>query len=205
MKGFAVKRITFLAAFVSALLLVPAGLHAEGLMSSVSFQPIPAGSSIFVRPLDNSDQNLALQKDFERALKGKGFIVAKDANLILTFETRDTAGSWSGGGPNRFLELSNNDVQTGVDAPRVRLNLFNSARGGILNPNRKDRTRTVTPSSFRIEVSLDDKTNGKCLWQGWSSADIRIGAGPSTTRTMIPALINGFGQTVKRKTFPLPQ
>lgn len=205
MKGFAVKRITFLAVFISSWLLVPAGVHADGLMSSVSFRPIPAGSAIFVRPLDNSDQNLALQKDFERALQSKGFTVAKDANLILTFETRDTAGSWSGGGPNRFLELSNNDVQTGVDAPRVRLNLFNSARGGILNPNRKDRTRTVTPSSFRIDVSLDDKTNGKRLWQGWSSADIRIGGRHSMTRTMIPALINGFGRTVRQKTFPLLQ
>ncbi len=205
MKGFAVKRITFLAVFVSALLMVPAVVHAEGLMSSVSFRPIPAGSSIFVRPLDNSDQNLALQKDFERALKGKGFIVAKNANLILTFETHDTPGSWSGGGPNRFLELSNNDAQTGVDAPRVLFNLFNSTRGGILNPNRKDRTRTVTPSSFRIDVSLDDKTNGKRLWQGWSSADIRVGDGNSTSRTMVPALIDGFGQTVRRKTFSLLQ
>ena len=174
-------------------------------MSSVSFQPIPAGSPIFVRPLDNSDQNLALQKDFERALKGKGYTVAKNANLILTFETRDTAGSWSGGGPNRFLELSNNDVQTGIDAPRVHLNLFNSARGGILNPDRKDRTRTVTPSSFRIDVSLDDKTSGKRLWQGWSSADIRVVGGRSTNQTMIPALIDGFGQTVKQKTFSLLQ
>ena len=197
------KRPIFLAAFVSALLLVPAVVHAEGLMSSVSFRPIPAGSSILVRPLDNSDQNLALQKDFERALIGKGYTVAKDANLILTFETRDTAGSWSGGGPNRFLELSNNDVQTGVDAPRVRLNLFNSARGGILNPNRKDKTRTVTPSSFRIDVFLDDKTSGKRLWQGWSSVNIRVGGGRSTIQTMIPALIDGFGQTVKQKTFPL--
>jgi len=204
-KGFAVKRKFFLAAFVSAWFLVPAVLHAEGLMSSVSFLPIPAGATILVRPLDNSDHNLALRKDFERALTAKGYTIAKDANLILTFETRDTAGAWSGGGPNRFLELSNNDAQTGVDAPRVRLNLFNSARGGIFNPGRKDTTRTVTPSSFGIDVTLEDKTNGKRLWQGWSSADISVGDGRSTTQAMIPALIDGFGKTVKQKTFPLLQ
>ena len=203
MKRFSLRSVTFLAVFVSALVAATAAVNAEGLMNAVSFSPIPAGSEIFVRPMDNSDRNLILQKDFKRTLKRKGYTVTKDADLILTFETRDTAGSWTGGGPNRFIELSNNHDQSGVNAPRVRLNLFNSARGGILNPDRKEATRTVTPSSFRIDVTLDSKTDGKRLWQGWSSADIGAASNRRMTRAMIPVLIEGLGQTIKQQTFPL--
>ena len=153
--------------------------------------------------MDNSDQNLVLQKDFERALRKKGYKVSKDAPLILTFETRDSGGSWSGGGPNNIVELSNNPDQTGVNAPRVRFNLFNSARGGLLNPARKERTRTVSPSLFRIDVTIDDKTNGKRLWQGWSSAELGLSTNRALRRAMIPTIIDGLGKTVKKQSFPL--
>ena len=197
--------MAFLAVFLSALLSVVLSVRAEGTISAVSFLPVPVGSTILVRPLDNSDSNLILQKDFERALKSKGYTVGKDATLILTFETRDDSGAWAGGGENRFLELSNNSDQSGINAPRVRLNLFNSRRGGLLNPDLKDVTRTVTPSSFRIDVSIDEKSNGKRMWQGWSSAPARVGGNRETSRKMIPVLVDGLGQTIRRKTFSLIQ
>ncbi len=174
-------------------------------MNAVSFLPVPAGSAILVRPLDNSDDNLVLLEDFENALKNKGYTISKDAALILTFETRDDSGSWAGGGENRFVELSNNHDHSGVDAPRVRFNLFNSQRGGILNSDRKEATHTVTPSSFRIEVTVDDKSNGKRVWQGWGSAETRVGTSQETSRKMVPFLIDGLGRTIRQKTFPLNQ
>ena len=197
------RKMTFFAVFLSALISAVSAVKAEGLMSAVSFLPVPAGSMIFVRPLDNSDSNLILQKDFENALKSKGYTIGKDAALILSFETIDDSGAWSGGGENRFVELSNNHDQSGIDAPRVHFNLFNSRRGGILNPDRKETTRTVTPSSFRIDVTIDDKSNGKRMWQGWSSAATRVGDDHETSRKMIPVLVDGLGQTIRRKTFSL--
>ncbi len=196
------RRFAFLAALLLFWLTAPA-VHADGLLNAVSFQPLPQGAALFVRPLDNSDQNIALQAEFERELKQKGFTVSKDASLIFSFETRDAAGSWTGGGPNPFVELSNNHDQSGVNAPQVRFNLFNSNRGGILNPARKDRTRTVTPSRFRIDVTIDDRTNGKRLWQGWSTDDISIWTIRSMSMSMIPAIVNGMGKTVKKKSLTL--
>ena len=195
------KRIGLLAAF--SFFLTAATAFADGQLNAVAFQPLPRGSALFVRPLDNSDHNLILQKDFERVLRQKGYTVSRDAALILTFETRDTAGFWSGGGPNRLVELSNNPDQTGIEAPSGRLNLFNSTRGGLLNPDRRELTQTVTPSSFRIDITIDDKSYGKRLWQGWSSADIGPGDNRKLTRNMIPILVNSLGQTVRQKSFPL--
>ena len=64
-------------------------------------------------------------------------------------------------------------------------------------------TQTVTPSSFRIDITIDDKSNGKRLWQGWSSADIGPGDNRQMTLNMIPILVNSLGQTVRQKSFPL--
>lgn len=202
-KGFNVKRFGFTTVFLSAYMLAATAAYGDGLMNAVSYQPLPAGSSIFVRPLDNSDHNLVLKADFERALKQKGYTVSKDATLILTFETRDAAGSWTGGGNNRLVELTNNHDQSGVDAPRVHLNLFNSARGGLLNPERSRPTRMVTPSRFRIDATIDDATDGKRLWQGWSTTDIGAGDSRALTRAMIPILVEGLGKTIRQQTFEL--
>ena len=68
--------MTFLAVFLSALLSVVLSVRAEGTISAVSFLPVPVGSTILVRPLDNSDSNLILQKDFERALKDYSAVLA---------------------------------------------------------------------------------------------------------------------------------
>ena len=197
------KRFGYLSVFFLVSALAAAGVRADGLMNAVSYQPLPPGSAIFVRPMDNSDQNMRLKKDFEYALKRKGYTISENANLILTFETRDAAGAWTGGGPNPYIELSDNHDQTGVNAPQVRFNLFNSSRGGLLNPDRTETTRMVTASSFRIDATIDDKTNGKRIWQGWSTTDIGAGGARNLMRAMIPVLVDVVGQTVRQKSFPL--
>ncbi|NQV84203.1 MAG: hypothetical protein HQ494_10330 [Rhodospirillales bacterium] len=197
------RKLTFLAVVLSLVASGASTLRAEGIISAVSFLPMPAGSAIFVRPMDNSNHNLSLQKAFEDALKNKGYSIKNDATLILTFETQDDTGAWAGGGENRYVELSNNSDQSGTNAPRVRFNLFNSARGGLLNPDRKESTHTVTPSSFRIDVTVDDKSNGKRMWEGWSSAGIGVGNSQETSHKMIPALVDGLGQTIRQETFPI--
>ena len=202
-EGFTVKRFGFLSLFFLASALAAAGVRADGLMNAVSYRQLPAGAAIFVRPMDNSDQNMRLKKDFEYALKRKGYTISENANLILTFETRDAAGAWTGGGPNPYIELSDNHDQTGVNAPKVRFNLFNSARGGLFNRDRTQTTRMVTPSSFRLDATIDDKANGKRLWQGWSTTDIGAGGARNLMRAMIPVLVDVVGKTVRRKSFPL--
>ena len=85
----------------------------EGLMNSVSFKPLPAGSVIRVRALDNSDYNLVLQADFESALRSKGYTVSQNASIIFTFETRNEIGSWSTIGRRHILSLESYGGQGG--------------------------------------------------------------------------------------------
>lgn len=195
--------IPFLTVFIFSLIFSTSNARAEGLVSAVSFSPLPSGSAISVRPLDNTNSNMILKKDFELALKRKGFKIGRDEALVLTFETTDVSGAWIGGGENLIIELSNHDDQSGTDFPRVHLNLFNSQRGGILNSEHLEKTRTVTPSSFRIDVTIDKKTNGKRIWQGWSSIKSRIGNNQKPSREMVSVLVESLGQNISRKPFSL--
>ena len=198
------RRIALLSALASVVFLTTAAASADGTLNAVSYQPMPTGTTLSVRPLDNSDHNMLLKADFERALRGKGYTISDDAKLVFTFETMDTAGAWTGGGPNPFIELSNNPDQTGIEAPRVKFNLFNTERGGILNPDRTEVTRMVTPSSFRIDVTIDSLTDGKRLWHGWSSINIGAGDNREMTRSMVPVMVEGLGKTVREQKFQVP-
>ncbi len=93
------------------------GSAGDGVLNAVAYRPLPQGSSIAVRPLDNSDENQVLQQEFERALRAGGYTVSKDANLILTFETRSQVGAWSDDGRRQLLQLLNSQNPGGQEPP----------------------------------------------------------------------------------------
>lgn len=197
-------RILLLAMTLTLLALVPRESVAQGMVNAVAFAEFPAGATIDVDPLDDSDESLALLKEIEQQLRAKGYEVAEGADLVLTFELRDLKGAWTGGGTNSFLQFRNTDDHTGTDAPEVRLNLFKSDKGGLINRlgnERPEGTRQVASSELRLDATLDDRTNGKRLWHGWSVIDIGASDELDRHKRMIPPLIETFGDTVRQKTF----
>ncbi len=189
---------------VSTLASATVAAAADGRLNAVSYQEIPSGTALMVRPLDNSDHNLLLKADFERALRSKGYTISQDAKVAFTFETMDTAGAWTGSGPNPFVELSNNPDQTGVEAPQVRFNLFNTRRGGILNPERTETTRMVTPSSFRIDATIDSLTDGRRFWHGWGIVNVGADDSRERSRALVPPLVDGIGKTIRQQSLQVP-
>ena len=177
----------------------------EGLLNAVAYKPFPEGAPIAVRPLDDSDENLALLRRFEGELRAGGYAVAADAALVLTFEIRDSVGTWSDGGRRTVLELEfKTEAGIGGDKERLRLNLFDNVSGGMLNEGRERGTSIVTPSQYRVDATIDDRRSGQRLWQGWAIAYLREADGATLTRSMVPALVGSFGQTVRRQPFKLP-
>ena len=84
---------------------------AQGRLNAVSFDPLPDDGAIFVRPLDNSDENLALKVEFERELAARGYVIATKADsLVLTFGTRDEAGGISSGDRRHVIEIEQNAI-----------------------------------------------------------------------------------------------
>ncbi len=178
------------------------GSAGDGVLNAVAYRPLPSGASIAVRPLDNSDENQVLQQVFERELKAAGYTVSDDANLVLTFETRGQVGAWSDGGRRQLLQLQNSQGVGGQDSPQVSLNLYDSRRGAVFNEGRTG-TQITTLSSYRLDATIDDRTDGKRLWQAWTTAAVGRSDGFTLTKAMVPVMVAGIGYTVKRQAFTL--
>lgn len=192
----------FVCAWAVVLQAVPAH-SGEGILSAVVYQPLPVGVAITVRPLDNSDANLVLQREFERQLRRLGHRVSPDGMLILTFETRNVIGTWSEPGRRTIIELEGRNAVGDDNSTKAMVNIYDSKRGGVLNKGQGGPS-IVTPSQFRLEVTVDARQSGKRLWQGWTVADQGRTDGLMLTQAMIPSLVGNLGKTVRGQPISLP-
>lgn len=189
---------------ISATLYAPETRAADIALNAVSYFDLPQSEAVTVETFDDSDATMVLQTRFIDELRAQGYTVTDNARLILSFVTRDTTGTWSGGGPNRLIEFKNSDDHTGTEAPDVRLNIYDNRRGGILNPKRDAGITEVAPSQYRIEAALEDRSNGRRLWEGWSVADIGASDNPEIHAAMVKPIISSIGKTVRDQRIPLP-
>ena len=192
-------------AFLLAMAAVSADAQSidEGVLNAVSYGPLPGSSAIFVEPLDNSDLNLEVQAEFERQLRAGGYTISADAVLILTFETRDEIGAWSDRGRRTVIELQGRGGVVGRDSASARVNLFDSAKGGVLNRGQGGGTTIVTPSRYRLDVTIDDRRTGVRLWKAWAIAELQQYDGATLTKAMVPTLVRNLGESVKSEPFEL--
>lgn len=173
---------------------------AEGELFATSYQSIPAGAAIAVRPWDDSADNLTLASEISAALRNAGYRVENDATLVLSFGTRDEIGAWSSGGRRSVLELKGQTGRSDAETARVQLNLFSSDQGGVLN--RGEEPSAVVPTKYQLEMSVDGP-NGVRFWQGEAAANLERSDGLSLTRSMIPALIREFGRNAPIQRFEI--
>lgn len=177
----------------------------KGLMNAVLYNPLPAGAAVTVSPLDNSDDNMILQKVFETDLAARGYKISADAPLILSFETRDVVGAYTSRDARHVLELSGGGGQGGGEDTKARVNVFDSNTGGLLNPGRDTGdTHIVTPTQYRMDVTIDRRDNGSRLWQAWALADLGQSDGLTLTRAMVPVITRAIGKTVRQQPFTVP-
>jgi hypothetical protein len=167
----------------------------EATLNAVAFAPLPANTAIEVRVLDDSEENLAIKRAVALALAERGFhTMPKEAPLVLTIETGDLVGAWQTPSPTERIPVPDDRgrlfPQGEVDVTRqVRLPL--------------PRTTVVTPPQYRLGLTLDARTSGERIWQGWSMADLSQGQPLDLGRAMVPKLADSIGHTVREQVFPL--
>jgi len=78
-------------AIVAFAIMAPTAARADGLdgvtVTARSFEPVPAGASIFVKVLDNSTANLQLRSVIKRELVAQKRTLTDEAPLVLRFTT----------------------------------------------------------------------------------------------------------------------
>jgi hypothetical protein len=205
-------RFGFALAGCAVLVTVHAGLtmaqeSPTGVLNAVAFKPLPAGAPILVRPFNDTDENLAIKKEFEEALKARGYTIGTDPKgIVLSFESRSQPGYWTSTPQRKFVELqgsagSGTRLEKGS---RGVVNLYNSQQGAVFNEGKRN---VVTPAAtlFRLDVNIDDKTEGKSLWLAWALANLAEGDPATLARAMVPVIVDTIGEGAKEQPFKLLQ
>jgi hypothetical protein len=168
---------------------------ARGRLHAVSFGPLPEGMPILVRPLDDTDENLAIKNEFESAMAADGINVAADeASLVLSFETREEVAAGPAPKPQSTIHFRGQGGRMSTSDERNVPKLIEAPREG---------TQIYRPSRYRIDATIDDKLDGTRLWQGWAVADLGEHTHLFLAKTMVPAIVDSIGQTVRERPFPL--
>lgn len=199
------KLIKFIGLLVLAAILAVSSLAsaADGMVNSVAFDPVPRGARLTVETYDDSEHTVILERDFTDAIRRAGYVTEDNAPLAFTFEIRNVIGAWSTGDRRHIFSFeTQRGSDGGGDRTEARVNVFNSTSGGLLNKGQSE-TSIATPSSYRIDVTVEDKKAGRTLWQGWTVADLTGADHIELTRRMVPVLVEAIGKTLRQETFPL--
>jgi hypothetical protein len=180
---------------VTASLFAWAAATGEATLNAVAFEHYPADASIQVSVLDDSEENLAIAAELQRALTERGFSLASDHGpLVLTLETGNPVGA--------------SRTTSGTDRVRImddRGRLFPDGEIDVTRQVRLPlpRTTVVTPAQYRIGLTIDDRASGGRVWEGWAIADLSQGEPAELARAMVPRLVDSIGHTVREQVFTL--
>lgn len=167
----------------------------QATLNAVAFESFPDGQPLDVRVLDNSEENLRIAREAERAFTERGFSITEDQGaLVLTIETGDIAGALS--------------TRRDTEAVEMRDDRGRLSPGGELAVTRQvqypfPKTNVVTPAQYRIGFTIDDGATGDRIWQGWVIADLGSGEPAEFARAMLPKLADSIGRTVREEVFTL--
>ena len=65
--------------------------------------------------------------------------------------------------------------------------------------NQPGRPEGVNPSKYRLEARLDDRSDGRTLWQGWTTANLNRGEGSTLLEAMVGPLASSVGETIREQ------
>ena len=172
------KIITLLSFFILSVLASLTYAQAEdGYINALSLQALPQKKSIQIQPLDNSNDNLVLQKISEIEIRKFGFMIDPNASLVLTVSTRDQISNWDSGSKREIFSLETKTGRGYQERTKARVNVFDSASRGLLNKGNDIRKAGAIASQCKLDMTLENSNNSQTYWRAWSIADLGAGGG----------------------------
>ena len=168
-----------------------------GRVTARSFDPVAAGATIEVSPLDDRQENLRLAAEFRRRLAAAGYRMGdSSAPLRLSFdsEVRPLGGAAAprrGGGGDGTGSLPGGPDPTPTPDRPIRRGQ-EQAGGGQSSGLR-----------YVINAQLDERAAGKRVWQGNVRYDDVEGDRTRMLLRLVPRLTGVFGRTERGRGFAL--
>ncbi len=148
----------FLTIMALTVLATPAA--ADGLSSGYVCGQFPPAYNVDVEVNDDSPQMLKIKDSAIRALKRDHTGISDSADLILAIDARTRLE-----GTKRKKPDLGSVTDGSSERIRARMNLWSNKRDSIVG-GRKTTVIAEAIDEVRVEITVNDKSNGKCVWRG---------------------------------------
>ncbi len=195
-----INRLILAAALLAAA--VPAAGQAKdeavGRVTAFACESLPSPLNIEVETSDGSPQADRLRRVLVRSLLARQAVVSPGAPLRLSLYVESVRAPEIRKGRDLDKVGSGNDVD---DPIRIRIDIWSNRRNSVIGGLR-DQVLTAV-DELRIEITLDSRTNGRCVWQG--KAVFKLGGRDeiATAETIIPLLVERLGRSARAEPFDL--
>jgi hypothetical protein len=187
-----IRRVT--AAF--ALLVASAPLAAEpsgpnGTLRSIACGKLDGRHHFELMLQDDSPTYIRVGRTLAAELQSKRAEVSSAAplRLSLSIDTVHTSPRHRRPDLGRF----SHDTDRGT---RVQLNVWSNQHDSLIGGRRETVPRQAT-DEIRVEIAINDKANGRCVWQGEAVVDLDGRDADEVAATVIPLLVAHIGETVR--------
>jgi hypothetical protein len=170
----------------------------DGVLIAFACGVVPRNVPVEVQPPDDTPAQTALRDVVVAELRRSGIAVAAGAPVRVTFEggmERDLASR----GVPRYGEITGHN-----DRFELRFRLWSSSEDSVIG-GRRDEADRPQANRYRLGIFINDRTNGRCLWQGEALHDVEGADETVTARRMVPVLLRHLGQTVRQRAFTLDE
>lgn len=148
----------FLAITMFALISTP--VMADGLLSGYACGQMPATYKVDVEVVDDSPQMLRIRDIAIDGLKRKQAQISGSAELVLAIDTHTLRE-----GAKRKKRDLGSVTDGSSERIRARMNVWSNRKDSIIG-GRKDGLVEGALDEVRVEITINDKSTGKCVWRG---------------------------------------
>jgi hypothetical protein len=168
-----------------------------GTIRSIACGKLESPYSFDVALEDDSPTYARLGRALASELQKRRVEVSAEAPLRLSLSV-DTVRA-----PSRHRRADLGRLHHDTDrGTQVRLNLWSNQHDSLIGGRREGVTREAV-DELRVEIAINDKSNGRCIWHGEAVVDLDGRDADEAASTIVPLLVAHIGESVRAEPITL--
>ncbi len=172
--------------------------YSDGVITAVTYREITDQISVVIDLYDDSDLDRLILENMIRSLRHAKHTIGGRPLFELSFSSHFRSPVYF----KRDPDLGEISFGTNILPHRLEMNVWSSSHDSLM-AGRRGRFRKTGQYDFEIRASLRERSLGHVVWQGSAVAYVERDKAADAVPSMIDALVDNLGRTVRGDKFPL--
>lgn len=174
-----------------------------GTINARAYAPLPAGQAVAVVMSENTDQYQRLKAAIEGELRGRGYLVSDDGQLVLEFYGSEVIGGHT---VDRAADAPGAQSLAPVPAHNANLGMLTGLNQNLFGDDQASGPDAAATSGHQVSLSITviDKQTARRLWQGSAAGVPHTADSFAATKALVPYLVYAIGRTATGEKFDMP-